>query len=69
MDFDLILKNRRAINHFDPERDVDDETLKTILEQAVKAPSSTTCNLGSWLSSVTQKRKPRSESWPLISPR
>lgn len=46
MDFEAILKNRRAINHFDPGKDVDDATLKTILEQAVKAPSS--YNLQPW---------------------
>lgn len=40
MEFSTILENRRAINHFDPDRDVDEGLLKSIVEDAIKAPSS-----------------------------
>lgn len=40
MDFNDILIRRRAINFFDPDRDVSEETLRAIVEDAVKAPSS-----------------------------
>ncbi|QGY40298.1 nitroreductase family protein [Pseudodesulfovibrio cashew] len=46
MDFKQILENRRAINFFDPDRDVSEETVSTILEEAAKAPSS--FNLQPW---------------------
>ncbi|MCJ2163318.1 MULTISPECIES: nitroreductase family protein [unclassified Pseudodesulfovibrio] len=46
MDFDNILERRRAINFFDPDRDVPENLLRTVLEDAAKAPSS--FNLQPW---------------------
>ncbi|WP_432737808.1 nitroreductase family protein [Maridesulfovibrio sp. FT414] len=46
MDFAEILKKRRAVNYFDPNRDVDEAMLKKIIEQAGNAPSS--YNLQPW---------------------
>lgn len=46
MDFKQILTNRRAINFFDPDKDVDDATLRQIIEEAAMAPSS--FNLQPW---------------------
>lgn len=40
MDFNEILIKRRAINHFDPERNVSEDTLRAVVEDGVKAPSS-----------------------------
>ncbi|WP_319764879.1 nitroreductase family protein [Maridesulfovibrio sp.] len=46
MDFSEILKKRRAVNFFDPARDVDQNLLKKIIEEAGNAPSS--YNLQPW---------------------
>ncbi|MEF2230348.1 MAG: nitroreductase family protein [Pseudodesulfovibrio sp.] len=46
MEFKDILIHRRAINFFDPDRDVADDTIREILGEAVKAPSS--FNLQPW---------------------
>ncbi len=46
MDFSEILKKRRAVNFFDPARDVDQNLLKKIVEEAGNAPSS--YNLQPW---------------------
>lgn len=46
MDFSEILVKRRAINFFDPNRDVPTELLRTIITDAAKAPSS--FNLQPW---------------------
>lgn len=46
MEFKDILTNRRAVNFFDPDRDVDDATVRTIVENAANAPSS--FNLQPW---------------------
>jgi len=46
MEFKEILTNRRAINFFDPEKDVTEAQLKEIVEDAAKAPSS--FNLQPW---------------------
>ncbi len=46
MDFKDILEKRRAVNHFDPDRDVDETLLRAVVESAVKAPSS--YNLQPW---------------------
>ena len=46
MDFKEILVARRAINFFDPNRDVDPELLKTVIEDAANAPSG--YNLQPW---------------------
>ncbi|BCS87943.1 nitroreductase family protein [Pseudodesulfovibrio sediminis] len=46
MEFNDILDNRRAINFFDPERDISESTLTAILEDAAESPSS--FNLQPW---------------------
>ncbi|WP_320172537.1 nitroreductase family protein [Maridesulfovibrio sp.] len=46
MDFTDILEKRRAVNFFDPDRDVEDALLRKIVEQAGNAPSS--YNLQPW---------------------
>ncbi|NDV19902.1 nitroreductase family protein [Pseudodesulfovibrio sp. JC047] len=46
MDFGDILIKRRAINFFDPTRDISDQLIRDLLEEAVKAPSS--FNLQPW---------------------
>ncbi|WP_316896521.1 nitroreductase family protein [Pseudodesulfovibrio indicus] len=46
MDYKEILERRRAINFFDPTRDVPEELLREVLEDAAKAPSS--FNLQPW---------------------
>ncbi|WP_147820134.1 nitroreductase family protein [Salidesulfovibrio onnuriiensis] len=46
MDFKDILEKRRAINYFDPDRDVDETLLRAVVESAAKAPSS--YNLQPW---------------------
>jgi len=46
MDFKDILEKRRAINYFDPARDVDDALLRKVVEDGAKAPSS--YNLQPW---------------------
>ncbi len=46
MDFIDVINNRRAVNFFDPDKDVSDETLKSIIETAAKVPSS--FNLQPW---------------------
>ena len=46
MDFNAILEKRRAVNFFDPDRDVSEEQIETLLEDAAKAPSS--FNLQPW---------------------
>jgi len=46
MDFKDILEKRRAINYFDPARDVDDALLRKVIEDGAKAPSS--YNLQPW---------------------
>ncbi len=46
MDFPEILTKRRAINFFDPQKDIDESLVKKIVEQAACAPSS--YNLQPW---------------------
>lgn len=46
MDFIDVINNRRAVNFFDPNKEVTDETLKEIIETAAKVPSS--FNLQPW---------------------
>ncbi len=46
MDFNEILVKRRAVNFFDPTRDVSEELLRTVVEEAAKAPSG--FNLQPW---------------------
>ena len=46
MDFIDVINNRRAVNFFDPDKDVPDETLRAMIETAAKVPSS--FNLQPW---------------------
>jgi nitroreductase len=46
MDFIDVINNRRAVNFFDPDKEVTDETLKEIIETAAKVPSG--FNLQPW---------------------
>ncbi|MGB5218804.1 MAG: nitroreductase family protein [Smithella sp.] len=46
MEFKDVIKQRRAINFFDPNKDVTDAQLKQIIETAALAPSSS--NLQAW---------------------
>lgn len=46
MDFKEVINNRRAVNFFDPQKQVADKILKEIIETAAKAPSS--FNLQPW---------------------
>jgi len=46
MDFKDLIKKRRAVNFFDPEKSVSDEMLKQMVEMASNAPSS--FNLQPW---------------------
>ena len=46
MDFIDVINNRRAVNFFDPDKDVPDEKLRAMIETAAKAPSS--FNLQPW---------------------
>jgi len=46
MNFSTILEKRRAVNFFDPLRDVPEEQIEGLLEEAAKAPSS--FNLQPW---------------------
>ena len=46
MNFKQVMEERRAINFFDPDRDVPDNLLKEMVELAAKAPSG--FNLQPW---------------------
>jgi len=46
MDFIDVINNRRAVNFFDPDKDVPPELLKSMIETGAKAPSS--FNLQPW---------------------
>lgn len=46
MDFTEIFKNRRSVNHFDPDKDVSPELLKKAMELGATSPSS--FNLQPW---------------------
>jgi len=46
MDFIDVINNRRAVNFFDPDKNVPNELLKAMIETAAKAPSS--FNLQPW---------------------
>ena len=65
MDFIDVINNRRAVNFFDPDKEVSDETLKAIIETAAKAPSS--FNLQPWslivLRGQEEKMKLRKLAW------
>lgn len=46
MDFKDILKNRRAVNFFDPDKDVSENQLRSLVEMAAQTPSG--FNLQPW---------------------
>ena len=59
MDFIDVINSRRAVNYFDPDKDVPDKTLKTMIQISAKAPSS--FNLQPWSLIIlrTQEEKTR----------
>lgn len=65
MDFSEVINNRRAVNFFDPDKDVAPELLKTMIETAAKAPSS--FNLQPWslvvLRGIEEKMKLQKLAW------
>ena len=65
MDFIDVINNRRAVNFFDPDKDVPDKTLKAMIETAAKAPSS--FNLQPWsliiLRAQEEKMRLQSLAW------
>jgi nitroreductase len=65
MDFMDVINSRRAVNFFDPHKDVPDETLKAMIETAAKAPSS--FNLQPWsliiLRGLEEKTRLQSLAW------
>lgn len=65
MDFKDVINSRRAVNFFDPNKEVSDEILKSIIETSAKAPSS--FNLQPWsliiLRDPEEKMKLRNLAW------
>ncbi len=65
MNFKEITEKRRAVNFFDPDRDVSESLLTQVIELAAKAPSS--FNLQPWnlmvLREAEQKHKLRALAW------
>jgi nitroreductase len=65
MNFKEITENRRAINFFDPDKDVPENLLRQVLETASKAPSS--FNLQPWnliiLRDKEKKEKLKALAW------
>ena len=65
MDFIDVMNNRRAVNFFDPDKDVSDKTLKAMIQTAAKAPSS--FNLQPWsliiLRAQEEKTRLQSLAW------
>lgn len=65
MDFIDVMNNRRAVNFFDPDKDVPDETLKAMIQTAARAPSS--FNLQPWsliiLRAQEEKKRLQSLAW------
>jgi nitroreductase len=65
MDFIDVMNSRRAVNFFDPDKDVPDETLKEMIQTAAKAPSS--FNLQPWsliiLRDPEEKTRLQSLAW------
>ncbi|MGB5991095.1 MAG: nitroreductase family protein [Desulfobacterales bacterium] len=65
MDFYDVITKRRAVNFFDPDKDVPDEILKQIIETAAKAPSS--FNLQPWsliiLRDLEEKKRLQELAW------
>lgn len=65
MEFQDVMRSRRAVNFFDPDRDVAPELLRGVLETAARAPSG--FNLQPWKVAVlrdqAQKAKLRPLAW------
>ena len=65
MDFQDVMRSRRAVNFFDPDRDVPEADLRRLLEEAARSPSS--FNLQPWrvavLRDMEQKAKLRALAW------
>ncbi|MGE4539450.1 MAG: nitroreductase family protein [Desulfovibrio sp.] len=65
MDFQDVMRSRRAVNFFDPDRDVPPEDLDKILETATRSPSG--FNFQPWKVAVlrepAQKAKLRALAW------
>jgi nitroreductase len=65
MEFQDVLHARRAVNFFDPDRDVPEETVRALLETSARAPSG--FNLQPWkvavLRDMETKAKLRALAW------
>lgn len=65
MDFQDVISQRRAVNFFDPDRDVPDELLREMVETAAKTPSG--FNLQPWQLMVMrdpeEKMRLRKHAW------
>lgn len=65
MDFKDIVAKRRAVNYFDPEKDVTEEELRRMVELAARSPSS--FNLQPWnlmvLRDMEAKKRLRKVAW------
>ena len=65
MDFKTLMEKRRSVNFFDPERDVDDETLRSVVDVAALTPSG--FNFQPWslvvVRSQEEKDKLRKLAW------
>lgn len=65
MDFKETIEQRRAVNFFDPEKNVSDELLRQVVEMASKTPSS--YNLQPWslmiIRDLEQKNKLQKLAW------
>ena len=65
MDFKELIEKRRAVNFFNPAKNVSEELIREIVEMAVKAPSS--FNLQPWslmiLSDPAEKARLRKLAW------
>lgn len=59
MDFQDVLRSRRAVNFFDPDRDVPETTLRTLLDTATRAPSG--FNLQPWKVAVLREAEPKAK--------
>jgi len=67
MDFIDVINSRRAVNFFDPDKDVSDETLRSIIETAAKVPSS--FNLQPWSLIILRGHEEKMRVWPGINQR
>ena len=58
-----MIQDRRSVNHFDPARKLDNETIKKIIDLAVHAPSA--YNLQPWRIIVVQSDEAKEKFWNL----